>query len=289
MKKTYLFLLMRLVFRFIKFRIIPDKLLIMYLYKKVFGKYPNLNNPKTFNEKMQWMKLNDRKAIYTTIADKYVVRKYVADKIGEEYLIPLLDVQSEAKNISFKKLPESFVVKPNPASSYLRIVRTKSEENEQEIIEECKLWLKDNYYYYGKEWQYKNIEPKIIFEELLLDENREIPLDYKFHCFSGVVEFIQVDIGRFKNHKRNFYDKDWNLLPVRLIFDNGKVNEKPDELTKMIFLARILAKEFNYIRVDFYYVQNRILFGELTLEPESGFGKWYPAIYDDVLGEKLII
>ncbi|MCK4664762.1 MAG: glycosyl transferase [Bacteroidales bacterium] len=256
----------------------------MYKYKKVFGKYPNLKNPTTFNEKMQWKKLYDRRDIYTTISDKCAVREYVADRIGEQYLVPIFGVYNNVDSIPFGTLPITFVIKPTHSSNRVRIVRNINEENLYKIKKECKKWMKENYYYYGKEWQYKNINPQIIIEKMLIDSNGEIPLDYKFHCFNSKIEFIQVDIGRFKEHKRNFYNVEWEFMPVRLIYNNANAIEKPNKFNEMILLAEKLAKDFNYIRVDFYNINGKIFFGELTIEPESGFGQWYPKEYDEILG-----
>ena len=238
-RNTLIFRIIRSIYRFVRsiyryvlYRIIPEKIFIFFRYKRTFGKYIDLKNPKTFNEKMQWIKFYDRAKIYTLIADKYAVRKFISDKIGGEYLIPLLDVQSDPNNILFNKLPVSFVIKPNHSSGQLKIIKNKHVENENDIKVLCKKWLKVNYYSLGKEWQYKNIERKIIIEELLLDEKNNIPMDYKFHCINGSVEFIQVDIDRYSQHKRNFYDEEWNLLPVRLNYENGNTIKKPNKNIK---------------------------------------------------------
>jgi len=283
------YLIIRKIYRFIKFRIIPEKYFIRHNYKKVFGEYPNLNNPQTFNEKLQWKKLYDRRDIYTTIADKYAVRKYIADRIGDQYLVPIYGVYDEVNKIPFDELTKPCIIKPTHLSNRVKIVRDINNLDLDEIKKECKNWLEENFYYYGKEWQYKNIEPQIIIEKLLIDDIGDLPLDYKFHCFNGNVYSIQVDIGRFRKHKRNFYDKNWNLLTYRLIYEKGKNIRKPPNLTKMIELAQILSRDFNYIRVDLYNINKQIYFGELTETPESGFGKFFPTQMDNIWGNQLII
>jgi hypothetical protein len=232
-------------------------------------------------------KLYDRRNLYTNIADKYNVRGFVSDKIGVKYLIPIYGVYKDVDCIPFNRLPDSFVIKPTHSSGRIKIIKDLKFVDLTELKAECKKWLKENYYYLGKEWQYKNIIPRIIIENLLLDEEGNIPLDYKFHCFNGNVEFVHVDLKRFVHHERNFYDIYWNKLDFEHEYPSGFDVLKPKNLDEMIFISQKLAEEFDYIKVDLYSTKNTIYFGELTLHPESGFGRFNPVEYDNVWGIKL--
>jgi len=276
------------IYYFISYRLIPPKTLIRIRFKIVFGFFPSFKDPKTFNEKLQWKKFYDHKKIYTLCSDKYLVRNYVKKIIGEKYLIPILQCVSDPSKIDFDKLPNQFIIKSNHASGQIIIVKNKNEINKKEILKKCKGWLKINFYYYGIEWQYKNIKPKIIIERLMLDENNKIPNDFKFHCFNGKVEFIQLDTGRFNEHKRTLFNKNWNILKFQFLsYKRDKRIKKPSKLKHMIKLCEKISKSFDYIRVDLYNIKNKIYFGELTFTPEAGFGNFSPNKYDLVYGQKL--
>lgn len=273
----------------------PPKFFTKLKYFKVFRKKLNLNNPITLNEKIQWKKIYDHNSFYTLCADKYAVRDLIKKKIGEKYLIPLLYYTDKPEDIPFDKLHLPYIIKSNHCSGHTIIIRDKKEINKKEIIKKCKHWLKINYYKQGKEWQYKNIKPKILIEKLLLDEKKNIPKDYKFHCFNGEVEFIAVDTDRFGKHKRSFFDKTWRLLPFTWsVKIKGKPeNEieknilKPRKLKEMIKLVESLSDGFDYIRVDLYIVKDKIYFGELTFHHGGGFQTFFPGKYDLIYGKKL--
>lgn len=277
------------------YKFIPSKIYLKTLYRHTFNKELNLKNPQTLNEKIQWKKIYDRRPVYTLCADKYEVRNYVKERIGEKYLIPLLFYTNNPNKIDFDKIPLPFIIKANHGSGWIFIIKNKKEINKKEIIERCKKWLESNIYFIGREWQYKNIKPKILIEKLLLDEEGQIPKDYKFHCFNGEVEFIQVDTDRFENHKRGFFDINWRLLPFtwspkknnRPKYELNKDINKPKKLREMVEIATTLSKNFDYVRVDLYFVNNKIYFGELTFSHEDGFAPFFPEKYDLIYEKKL--
>lgn len=264
-------------------------------FKKTFSYKLDLKNPKTLNEKLQWKKIYDRKDIYTLCSDKYKVRDYIDERIGAQYLIPLILATDNPKKIKYEELPDSFIMKYNHNSGHNIIVRKKGYAQIEKIRLEGRRWLKRNYYQTSKEWQYKNIKPLIIVEKLLVDENGNVPLDYKFHCFHEKVEAIQVDIDRFENHKRNFYDTNWKLLPfiwctfknAKPLWGNGRDIDRPILLKEMIDVAEKLSKGFDYVRVDLYSFENKVYFGEMTFTHGGGYEMFYPAEYDKIFGEKL--
>lgn len=246
----------------------------------------NLDSPKSFNEKIQWLKLYDSTEIKAELTDKYKVRDWVIKEIGEKYLIPLIGVYDKFDDIKFDELPDQFVLKTNHASSTNKIVVNKSNLNLQEEKIKFTRWLKTNYAFNkGFELHYGMIEPKIICEKYMGDNLN----DYKFFCFNGNPEFIWVDVNRYKNHCRNTYDMNWNELPFVIDkFDRVNVN-KPLELDNMIELSRILSKNFSFVRVDFYEIDGMVYFGEMTFTSSSGRDPFSPDEYDYIYGEKLVL
>lgn len=273
---------------FIIFRMVSEEMSIRWTFRKRLGYRLDLKNPRTLNEKIQWLKLNDRRPLLPICADKYSVRQYIKEKIGEEYLIPLIFCCEDPKELSSKNLPDvPFVIKCTHDSGGAVIVRDRSDIDWKSIQRQFAWSLKSNYYFMWKEWQYKNIKPRIVVERLLLDENSAVPMDYKLHCFNGRVALIQVDIDRHKDHKRNLYDPDWNRINCRWLYDNGKEVIRPENLSKMKSLAQTIARDFLYVRVDLYNLGSRVFFGELTFHPEAGFGEFRPAIWDRKFGDML--
>ncbi|MFC1784120.1 ATP-grasp fold amidoligase family protein [Candidatus Neomarinimicrobiota bacterium] len=258
--------------------------------KKILGYELNLDNPKTFNEKIQWLQLNNRIPLKTFCADKYSVRDYIKDKIGEQYLIPLVYHTDNPANIIPENLPGyPFIIKSNHGCGGHIIVKDKSIIDWKRVQKYLKKSLKSNFYYKTKEWQYKDIEPRVLVEKLLLDENSNIPDDYKFNCFNGKVEIISADMNRHIDLKRNVYDKDWNFIDCRLRLENGGQVKKPYMLNKMKSLAEALAQDFKYVRVDLYNIDSKIYFGELTFSPAAGFQQFIPEKWDRILGNKLVL
>lgn len=268
-----------------------DEKYIKMQYEIKVGKRLNLNPPKTFNEKIQWLKLNDRNPEYTKMVDKYEVKKYVADIIGEKYIIPTLGVYEKFDDIDFDKLPNKFVIKCTHDSGGIVICKDKNNFNKKEAKKKINRCLKRNFYYVTREWPYKNVKPRIIIEKYMIDESNKQLKDYKIFCFNGKVKYIQVDFDRFDNHKRNIYDVNWNLTDIQMIYslDKNKKIEKPQKLEDMIKLAEKLSKDRTFIRVDFYSIIDKIFFGELTFYPDAGLEKYNIEKFDGMLGDILIL
>src|SRR5699024_5952469 len=231
---------------------LPDDIYLKAIYRARMHKKLNLKNPITFNEKLQWLKINDRKPEYTQMVDKYEVRKYIEAQIGEEYLIPLLGVYDTFEEIDFDKLPNQFVLKCTHDSGGLVICHDKSQLNIKRAKKKINKCLRRNYYYLGREWVYKDINPRIVCESLMVDESGVELKDYKFFCFSGEPKIIQVDFSRFTNHKRNFYNLEWDLLDLSIKYPNDPNTKiiKPDKLEEMIKLASKLSSDYPHVRVD---------------------------------------
>lgn len=267
-------------------RLIPDKTYIKILYRANVGKKLNLGNPQTFNEKIQWLKLFDRRPEYTLMVDKFAVREYIKNNIGEEYLIPLLGVWSGFKDINFYDLPQQFVLKPNHTSGDIFICLDKKNIDINNLKRMVNRWLRREYYWQSREWPYKNIKPKIIAEQYLVDESGELK-DYKFLCFNGRVEYCFVCSERFSKNglKVTFFDRDWNVMPFERHYPKSKKPiVKPYNFDKMITLAEKLSKNIPFVRVDFYEVNKKIYFGELTFYPGSGLEEFTPPEWDEKLG-----
>ncbi|SHF79777.1 TupA-like ATPgrasp [Arenibacter palladensis] len=278
--------------------IMSDKTYILKRFKRVMGYNLDLNNPRTLNEKIQWLKLYHNTPLHTQCADKYAVRDYVKNKIGEKYLVPLYLSTTDPKEITPERLPEfPFIIKTNHDSSGGIIVKDKTKINWIEIQQSLSRRLKKNYYHHSKEKQYKDIKPRIIVEKLLIDKVGNIPNDYKIHCFNGDPKIIQVDSDRFSNHKRNLYNANWELLPFtwsiwknnKPVWDNGTTIPKPESLSTLIDLAKTLSKDFYYSRIDFYVVDKEIYFGEITFHHGGGTEIIFPKKWDSFYGDGLQI
>lgn len=273
-------------------KILGDEKYLKILYKERLGKELNLENPKTFNEKLQWLKLNDRKDIYNKMVDKYEVRDYIKEKIGEEYLIPLYGVYEKFDEIDFDKLPNQFVLKTTHDSGGVIICKDKNNFNIGDARKKINKYLKKNFYYCGREWPYKNVKPRILCEKYMIDEkNHNNIIDYKFMCFNGKVKFLYTCVGRDSKEgvKINFFDINWEKMNLNnklsLKIDNNRIVKKPKKFDTMLELAEILSKDNIFLRVDFYEINEKIYFGELTFYPWCGFESFYPEEYDKVLGD----
>lgn len=274
-------------------RAIPDNIYLKIKFKKHMGYPLNLKNPKTFNEKLQWLKLHDRKSIYTTMVDKYAVKKYVADIIGEEYIIPTLGVWDRFGDIDFDTLPNQFVLKCTHDSGGLVIVKDKRSFDRgtaKKKIEDC---LKNNFYYMGREWPYKNVKPRIIAEKYMEDTVTSELNDYKIHSFNGDPKVILVCKDRFSELglTEDFFDENWVHLEVK---KEKKANsstpiERPKELDEMLELSRKLSKGIPFLRTDFYSIEGKTYFGELTFYPASGIEKYLPESFARQLGDWLVL
>ena len=269
------------------FRCLSDKQYLKVRYYLTFKKKLNLKNPQTFNEKLQWLKLYDKKDIYTMMVDKYEVKKYIANTIGQEYVIPTLRIYDKFDDIDFSKLPKQFVMKCTHDSGGLVIVKDKAKLDKEKAKAKLEKSLKYNYYYGGREWPYKNVKPRILVEEYMEDAETQELRDYKFFCFDGIPKFMFIATGRQKNDTRfNFYDLDFNLLPFIQGHPNDESpNLKPKNFDKMLELSKELAKDIPHVRVDFYEINNKVYFGELTFYHYSGFTRFEPEEWDYKLGE----
>ena len=267
---------------------IPDEEFIRRKFKARLGYELDIQNPKTFNEKLQWLKLYDRKSIYTTMVDKYAAKEYVASIIGEEYIIPTLGVWDSFDEIDFNKLPDQFVLKCTHDSGGLVICKDKYKLDIKRARKKINKSLKTNYYFLGREWPYKDVKPRIIAEKYMADESGTELKDYKFFCFGGVVKCFKVDFNRFVEHHANYYDTNGNRLDfgeVDFPPDPNRVITLPNNLDQMIQYAEKLSSGIPFLRADFYNVDESVYFGELTFYPASGFGKIEPEEWDRILGQ----
>lgn len=266
-------------------KFLPDKLFLSYYYKKRTGKKLDFNNPQTFNEKLQYKKLYDKNPLYTMLADKYRVREYVKEKIGEEYMIPLLGVWENEKQIKPDGLPGQFVLKCNHDSGSVFICKNKQEFDFGACQKQIHKALRRNYYWPGREWAYKHIKRCVIAEAYIEESGCELR-DYKFFCFHGRAEFIQVDIDRHTNHTRSIYTRQWELLDVSVEYPRSSVDiECPQNLQDMIQIAEKLSEGLHDVRVDLYNIDGRkIYFGEMTLYHGSGGERIEPESLNDVMG-----
>lgn len=266
--------------------LIPDKLYLQLLYRRLFDKKLDLDDPQTYNAKLQWIKLYDRRPEYTTMVDKYAVKKYVADIIGEEYIIPTIGVWDSPEDIKWEELPDQFVLKCTHDSGGLVICRDKSKLDKDAAIDTLRKSLKRNYYKAGREWPYKNVPRRIIAEKYMEDRSvGELP-DYKFFCFDGEVKALFIGTERGTGDvKFDYYDADFNHLDLVQVHPmSGKVLPKPENFEKMKELASKLSKGYPELRVDFYNINGSIYFGELTLFHHGGVIPFHPEEWDYTFG-----
>ena len=271
---------------------LSDEQYLKLKYKNIFGRELNLDNPKTYNEKLQWLKIHDRKPEYTTMVDKYAVKQYVADRIGEQYIIPTLGVWEHFDDIDFDNLPNQFVLKCTHDSGGLIICKDKRKLDKvaaKKKIEKC---LKRNYYWSGREWPYKNVPKRIIAEQYLSNDEKSDELsDYKVLCFNGEPKLIEIHKGRFSgHHTQDFYDVNWNKTEFEQLEDplSDEIMQKPVFADKMLELSRTLAENIPHVRIDWYYTGGKLLFGEITFFDGSGFCPFIDN-QDEILGSWLTL
>ena len=259
-----------------------DEEYLKSMFHAKMGYELNLENPQTFNEKLQWLKLHDRNPEYTRMVDKYEVKQYVANIIGEEHIIPTLGIWDNFDEINFEKLPNQFVLKCTHDSG--GIVICKDKENFELVKAKKKInnHLQRNFFYIGREWPYKDVKPRIIAEQYLTDEFGGELKDYKIFNFPGHPQIIEVDFDQFVDHKRNFYNTDWEYIDLALNYptDPQHFISKPQALDKMLELAGKLAEGIPHVLTDLYCIDDKVYFGELTFYHEAGFGKFTPESYD---------
>lgn len=259
-----------------------DLLYIMYgqelkaWYIRNTGKILNLDHPRSFNEKIQWLKLFDTTKLKTDLSDKYTVREYVRKRIGEQYLIPMYGVWNDFTQIDFSELPDQFVLKCNHGSGWNAIVRDKKAIDYKKMCSKFNGWLATNYAFQaGFEMQYMDIKPRIIAEEYIAEMDGEI-YDYRFYCFNGTPVYVWVDKGSgTSNHQRTIYDIDWKQQDYKVSYPYiVPAPVKPDNYDGMVECAKRLCESFIFVRVDLYSIEGKIYFGEMTFTPQSGIGKW---------------
>lgn len=275
-------------------RFLPDKSFIKLYYRLRVGRKLNSDNPETLNEKLQWLKFNYRFPLQSIVSDKLLVRDYVKEKIGEEYLIPLLGSWEEYSDIDFSSLPKRFVLKCNHDSGGLVVCTDKDKLNYEEAKKKIEKSLKSNFFYIGREYQYRNIKPMILCEKFISDDGN-VPMDYKIYCFNGKPDVILVCKDRFRknSHKASYlyYDQEWNFIPLNKGDDklpDPKI-PMPKNLDKMLEIAKVLSRDFIFARIDLYNIDGQVYFGEITLSPNSGFDADITYETDLMFGEKLKI
>lgn len=272
------------------FNWMSDEKYLEIVYKIRIGETLHLDNPQAFNEKIQWLKLHDRRREYTMMVDKYRVKKYIAQKIGPQYLIPTLGVWNRFEDIDFEKLPDQFVLKCTHDSGGIIICKDKNRLDINAARKTINRSLRCNYYWGNREWPYKNVKPRIIAEKYMASPGNESLTDYKFICFNGKMKCIFTVTERFSKEgmRMNFFDRKWNQLPFERHYPRSSRNiDPPKNLSLMIRLSETLAENLPLIRVDFYEVCGNVYFGELTLYPGSGFEEFTPAKWDRILGSWL--
>ena len=270
-------------------RSVSDKQYIKIIYKAIFRKNIDLNNPITFNEKLQWLKLYDRKNWYSNLVDKYEVKKIVSEKIGQQYVIPTIGVFNSFSEIDFNQLPGRFVLKCTHDSGSVILCKNKENFDINAARKKINAAMKVNYFYKSREYPYKNVKPRIIVEPYLEDMQAEQLYDYKIFCFNGKVKYLFVATDRQSNVKFDYFDSEFNKIPVRQAFHpNSQYKiQKPECFEKMKEFAEILSANIPQVRVDFYVVNGRLYFGELTFFHHGGFAPFIPEKYDYLWGKEL--
>lgn len=269
-------------------RLFSDKFFLKCEYKYAFGKKLNLKDPQTFNEKLQWLKLYNRRPEYTAMVDKYEVKKYVADIIGEEYIIPTLGVWDRFEDINFETLPDQFVLKCTHDSGGLVICKDKATLDLEKARKKIEWSLKRNFFHAHREWPYKNVKPRIIAEQYMEDAGNSDLMDYKFMCFNGELKCTFVCSDRFTKEGLHvtFFDNEWNVMPFERHYPSqaGGI-PKPVNFEKMKSFAMKLSSNIPFVRVDFYEINGKVYFGELTFFPGGGMEEFSPEEWDFTLGD----
>lgn len=268
-----------------------DRKYLQKLYYAKMGRVLNLNEPSTFNEKMQWLKLNDRKPIYTQMVDKYEVKKFVGERIGYEHVIPSLGIYKRYDDIDFSRLPGRFVLKCTHDSGGLIIVRDKRKMDHAAAKKKLERSLKRNYFYYGREWPYKDVQPRILAEKYVEDAAMAELNVYKIFCFAGKPELIQVIQGDKTSHESiDYFDTGWRMMDLRQNFPNSLSHlKRPNNLEEMLSLAEKLSGGHPFLRIDFYSVEEKVFFSEFTFYSDSGMAEFNPEDWDERLGRLIVL
>lgn len=268
---------------------LSDKTHISLKYRLSMGHPLNWENPQTFTEKLNWLKLYDHDPRYPGIVDKWEVMDFVKERIGDEYCVKKYGIWERFDDIDFDSLPERFVLKCTHDSGGVVICRDKATFDKKAAREKLEASLKKNYYWLSREWPYKQIKPRILAEEYLEDTQGKGLPDYKFFCFDGEPKFLFVATGRAEGDTRfDFFDTDYQWLPVKQHYPNADTPpEKPQCFEEMLELSRKLSAGFKHVRVDFFQANGRVYFGELTLTHFAGYHPYEPACYDKIFGDYL--
>jgi len=267
---------------------LSDERAVSRVYKRRLGMVPDLQTPRRFNEKIQWLKLHDRTALKVRCSDKIKVRGYIAERVGPEYAVPLIYETCDPGEITYDVLPvEGCVVKTSHDQGTVFMLNGREHENLRVIRELLRIALKRNLYHQSREWPYDRVDRKILIEPNLCQENSGTMKDYKFFCFNGDPRVIQVDHDRFSEHTRNIYSASWNPLKVAYGYACGAVEQAPPCLDEMLYVARELSRPFRFVRVDFYVVNGKPLVGEMTFFPTGGVKPFSPDSFDRELGDML--
>lgn len=270
---------------------LPDSLYLQVIYFYHFRKFANLRYPRTFNEKLQWLKLYDRRPEYITMVDKFAVKDYVASIIGQEFIIPTIAAWDSLEDIDFEKLPNQFVLKWNHDSKSVVICSDKSKFDKEKALRKLQHGAHVNGYWYGREWPYKGVKPKIIAEQFIKqdDPHHKDLTDYKFFCFDGEPKYVQIIQDRSEHETVDFFDMEWRHqdfvgLSVKAVLSKV-VPEKPAHFEEMKRVAAELSKNIPFSRIDLYDVRDHVYFGEITLYPASGLGAFRPDEWNYIIGE----
>ncbi len=276
-----------------RYNTMPDRDFLERKFQAAMEKPLDLEAPKTFNEKLQWLKLYDRKPQYTVMVDKYLVRDYIAQKLGKEYLIPLLGVWDDPEEIDFDSLPDQFVLKCNHNSGLgMYICKDKSKLDIEKVKKQLRKGLQQDYYLLSREWPYKNVPRKIVCEKFMSDGGEELA-DFKVHNFNGEPKFILVCADRFKASglTEDFYTTSWEHMPLKRPKLPNAASEapRPEQLEEMLELSRKLAKDIPFVRTDFYVIDHKVYFGEITFFPSTGMAAFEPESWDETFGSWLVL
>lgn len=267
--------------------ILPDSTFIKLQYRYNTGKKLNLKEPTRYNEKLQWLKIYDHNPKYTVLVDKYLVKEYVSNKIGKNYIIPTIAKWDDANKIDVNNLPKEFVLKCNHDSKSVYIVRDKNRYDFNQTIYKLNKALKNNHYLYGREWPYKNVKPLVFAEEYKEDESGGLK-DYKVMCFNGKPKFIQLHQGRFTdNYTQDFFDINWKHQSFNQVGEvaSKELPTRPHFLEEMLELSEILSASIPHVRIDWYFTDNQLYFGEYTFFDASGYYDFVPEEYNYILGD----
>lgn len=269
--------------------LIPDKMYLKIRYRLKRGEKLNLSHPVNYNEKLNWLKLYDRNPEYKSMVDKFSAKEFAASIIGKEHIIPNIGVWDRFEDIDTEALPDKFVLKCTHNSGGVCVCTDKASFDFQKAGKKLSEELKKDYYYFGREWVYKGIKPRILGETYMTDESGSELKDYKVFCFNGVPKMIEVIYGRYTGKSGcNLYTPDWECLDgasVHFPSDKSHVIARPDKLEEMLDYAAKLSKGIPHVRVDFYITGDTVYFGEMTFFHSNGFGGFVPKEFNKMLGD----